>query len=139
MIAVANVAGQEQINFQVPAELAGASSASLVITANGQSSAPLLVPLLSAQPELFPLAEATRGSTTSFYGTGFGPVANLGSSVAVRIGGVSAPVSFAGLAPNFVGLYQLNVTVPESVTAGVADVIVSVGTAESRPVKLMIR
>ena len=40
VIAVAAVNGQEQINFQVPYELAGAATATLVVTANGQSSAP---------------------------------------------------------------------------------------------------
>ena len=34
------------------------------------------------------------------------------------IGGVNAPVQFAGLAPGFVGLYQVNVEIPASVTPG---------------------
>jgi uncharacterized protein (TIGR03437 family) len=36
----------------------------------------------------------------------------------VTIGGVAATVSFSGLAPGNVGLYQVNVQVPAGVTAG---------------------
>jgi uncharacterized protein (TIGR03437 family) len=36
----------------------------------------------------------------------------------VTIGGLSARVSFSGLAPGFVGLYQLNVQVPDSLASG---------------------
>lgn len=40
------------------------------------------------------------------------------SPVKVYIGGVEATVDFAGLAPQFVGLYQINVFVPNSITPG---------------------
>ena len=43
VIAVANVDGQEQINFQAPYELAGAQSATLIVTANGRASSPVEV------------------------------------------------------------------------------------------------
>ena len=46
------------------------------------------------------------------------------------IGGASAAVQFAGLAPGFVGLYQVNMVVPTTVTAGSAVQIVV--TANSR-------
>jgi uncharacterized protein (TIGR03437 family) len=36
----------------------------------------------------------------------------------VTIGGVNAPVQFAGLAPTFTGLYQVNVAVPSGITPG---------------------
>jgi uncharacterized protein (TIGR03437 family) len=36
----------------------------------------------------------------------------------MRIGGQSAPVSFAGLVPGLVGLYQINTQVPLGVQAG---------------------
>ena len=38
--------------------------------------------------------------------------------VSVTINGVTAPVEFAGLAPGFASVYQLNVRVPEGVEAG---------------------
>jgi uncharacterized protein (TIGR03437 family) len=43
----------------------------------------------------------------------------------VSIGGLSSQVSFSGLAPGFVGVYQLNVQVPLSVAAGNQTVQIS--------------
>ena len=47
-------------------------------------------------------------------------------SVTVTIGGRSATVHYAGAAPGFVGLYQINVTVPEGLQLGDAAVEVTV-------------
>ena len=44
--------------------------------------------------------------------------------VTATIGGVNASVSFAGLAPNFVGLYQVNAVVPGGVVPGPAVPVV---------------
>jgi uncharacterized protein (TIGR03437 family) len=38
--------------------------------------------------------------------------------VTVTIGGIPATVLFAGLTPGYVGLYQVNVTMPSGVTPG---------------------
>ena len=48
------------------------------------------------------------------------------AQVQVTIGGQPATVVYAGLAPSFVGLYQLNVLVPAGVT-GDLPIVVSVG------------
>jgi len=40
--------------------------------------------------------------------------------VEATVGGKAAVVHFAGLAPGYVGLYQVNVQIPESVTSGPA-------------------
>jgi uncharacterized protein (TIGR03437 family) len=42
----------------------------------------------------------------------------------VMIGGIPAPVIFSGLAPGFVGLYQVNVTVPPSTANGIVDLTI---------------
>lgn len=63
------------------------------------------------------------------------------SPVTVTIGGVNAPqVLFAGLAPGFTGLYQVNVVVPEGVTPG-ADVpiIISAADRPGPPVTIAVR
>ncbi|MEZ5361977.1 MAG: hypothetical protein R2748_06420 [Bryobacterales bacterium] len=53
--------------------------------------------------------------------------------VRVTIGGVEAPVAFAGLSPQFVGVYQINVTVPEGAPVGDAvPLVVEVGGRSSR-------
>jgi len=52
------------------------------------------------------------------------PLALVTTPVKVTIGGVEAAVEFAGLAPGFVGLYQVNARVPAGVTAGNAVALV---------------
>jgi len=47
-----------------------------------------------------------------------------GVSITVTIGGIPAAVSFSGLAPSFVGLYQVNVQVPATAPTGRAVPIV---------------
>jgi uncharacterized protein (TIGR03437 family) len=60
------------------------------------------------------------------------PLAEVATTPKVTIGGVDATVSFAGLAPGFVGEYQVNALVPAGVTAGSAvPVVVSVGGVAS--------
>ena len=76
---------------------------------------------------------AQIGETVSAYLTGLGavsptildgaagptnPLANTASTITAYIGGVQATVSYAGLAPQLAGLYQLNLTVPAGLTAG---------------------
>jgi uncharacterized protein (TIGR03437 family) len=79
---------------------------------------------------------AVRGGYISIYCTGLGYVTNQPATgapaldsplsytsitpVSVSIGGVSAPVSFSGLAPGFVGLYQVNAQVPGNAPTGAA-------------------
>lgn len=77
---------------------------------------------------------ATAGDTITLYAMGLGavnpaPLDGASSSdmtrqttsvPAVQIGGVQAQVSFSGLSPQFVGIYQLNVVVPGGVATGSA-------------------
>ncbi len=46
---------------------------------------------------------------------------------------------FAGLAPGFVGLNQINAVVPVETTAGVAELIMRVGDVSSPAVRLPVR
>lgn len=90
---------------------------------------------------------ARRGQFISLYANGLGPVdAQPASGAAagsdplsrtrvtpeVTIGGRPAPVQFSGLAPGFVGLYQLNVQVPGDAPTGVQPVVVTVGGIASK-------
>jgi uncharacterized protein (TIGR03437 family) len=73
--------------------------------------------------------QAKPGETIVIYGVGFGPVLDSGNqdipagtivtasnklsnTVSMDLGGSAATFSYSGLAPNFVGLYQFNVVVP---------------------------
>ena len=49
----------------------------------------------------------------------------------VTIGGVSAAISYSGLAPGFVGLYQINAEVPSGLATGNQPVIITVGSTQS--------
>jgi len=63
------------------------------------------------------------------------PLAETTLTPTVTVGTVPAKVLFSGLAPNYVGLYQVNAVVPEVAPAGSAvPVVISVGGAASNPV-----
>jgi uncharacterized protein (TIGR03437 family) len=68
------------------------------------------------------------------------PPSRTVNAVSVKIGGVDATVSFAGLAPGSTGVYQVNVTVPQGVTAGAAvPVVLSVAGQISPPVTITVQ
>ncbi len=86
---------------------------------------------------------AVRGQVIQLYCNGLGPVSNTpadgasavasplseitGTMPVVTIGGQNAVVGFAGLAPGFAALYQLNVTVPTGIGTGSQPVTLSIG------------
>jgi len=68
------------------------------------------------------------------------PLANTVAKPTVTIGGQNAGVSFSGLAPGFVGLYQIDATVPGGVTAGgEVAVVVSIAGETSPPVTIAVK
>ena len=91
---------------------------------------------LAAPTDLFSSARPARaGEWLVIFAAGLGPVSNqpatgdpspasplsrTRSTPAVLLGGVVAPVAFSGLAPGFVGLYQVNAQVPEDAVSGEA-------------------
>ena len=50
---VSNVKGQEQVNFQVPSAVYGRSTAAVIVTRDGQSSAPAEVTIVALQPGVY--------------------------------------------------------------------------------------
>jgi uncharacterized protein (TIGR03437 family) len=66
------------------------------------------------------------------------PPANV-PGVTVSISGKSGALQFAGLAPRFVGLYQINAFVPDGVSAGMAERTVSAGGQTSQAVNLAVQ
>jgi uncharacterized protein (TIGR03437 family) len=84
-----------------------------------------------------------RGGVISFWGTGQGAVTpagqdgevvsgykNLVLTPKVTIGGVNAQVQFAGL--TYTGVIQVNAFVPDTVPAGQAEVVLTIGNTASR-------
>ena len=72
------------------------------------------------------------------------PLARVDTTVTVTLGGgftstVNAPVLFAGLTPNFVGLYQVNFTIPQNAPTGDhVPLMVATPGASSNPVYIAI-
>lgn len=98
---------------------------------------------------------AQSGDVLEMYGNGLGPLAegnpptgtvspaNPPKRTAVQptvtINGIPASVEFSGLAPGFVGLYQINVTVPNGLSAGEYDVVLTIGGESSVPGRILIQ
>jgi uncharacterized protein (TIGR03437 family) len=96
-----------------------------------------------------PVNPAARSSVIVIFGTGQGPIwpplatgqlaplagplSTAQLKVSVTIGGQPAQVQFAGMAPNFAGLLQVNVQIPESAPAGPAvPLLLTIGNASSQ-------
>jgi uncharacterized protein (TIGR03437 family) len=75
----------------------------------------------------------------SFYGTGIRNRSSLGN-VTVTINGVRVPALFAGAAPDYVGLDQVNVGLPLTLRgSGECNVVVSVDGQTSNTVTINIQ
>ncbi len=102
------------------------------------------IPSLAAAP-------AVPGETLTVYATGFGPVtgttvagqiasglSSTADQVSVTIGDLPATVTYSGLAPGLVGVYQLNIVVPGFTTAGDFGVQVALNGVRSSLQKLLL-
>jgi uncharacterized protein (TIGR03437 family) len=96
----------------------------------------------------------SRGRALVFYVTGLGEVSPplaagqpapldslvyAVSTVTAKIGGVDAAVLFAGLAPGFVGVGQINVLVPEGAAPGDTQLVFESGGQASNAVTVSVR
>jgi uncharacterized protein (TIGR03437 family) len=85
-------------------------------------------------------APVRRGEILEFYGLGFGPVtpgnaageiaqgeSRVLNDVQFLFGSIPGDVRYQGLSPNYVGLYQFNVVVPDGIPAGDVALVVSSG------------
>ena len=71
---------------------------------------------------------------------GTNPPSRVTTPVTVRVGELSAEVQFAGLAPGFPGLYQLNIKVPGGIPASTTAIVeIRTPEATNRQVTLPIR
>ncbi len=67
------------------------------------------------------------------------PLARTRASVAVTLGGVACEVLFAGLAPDFTGVYQVNFRAPGSMASGNAELVAQSGGVSSRPALVAVQ
>lgn len=154
----AEVAGREQVTVQVLYNSLPSAPAILRLRAANPgvflvNSRPAI--LLNASNTLVsPTAPISGGDVIQIYATGLGALdtaietgapAPLDRLVRTRvtprvaIGGVDAEVLFSGLAPGFVGLYQVNVRVPQGLRSGDNSLILSVDTAGTAPLTVPVR
>ncbi|MGH9719818.1 MAG: S8 family serine peptidase [Bryobacteraceae bacterium] len=115
-----------------------------------------LVAALDANFALLTAANAARrGQAIQIYANGLGPVDNQPASgepspgaeplartrvvPTVTLGGRPAQVLFSGLAPNLVGLYQINVVVPADTPTGIQPVVISINGVESKSASIAIQ
>ncbi len=88
---------------------------------------------------------ATAGEYVSLYATGLGLTNSSGGldvailTPQVTVGGMGAGVSFAGRAPGFVGLDQINIQIPGGVSGTAVPVVVFSGGRTSNTVTLAIQ
>jgi uncharacterized protein (TIGR03437 family) len=132
---------------------AGTGQGSILIASASSSAAPAGI---AAPAGTFSGARpVTRGETISIYATGLGAVSNqppTGAPAAINplsltvtqpsvlIGGVAGTVQFSGLAPGFVGLYQLNVQIPPDAPSGAAvPVLIDMAGTQSNTVTIAVQ
>lgn len=139
-----------QINALAPATLTANSSTTMSIVVDGAAVAGSPVPVVAAAPGIFTVSggagqaaannqdgsinsasnPAARGSVVSLYATGQGSSAG---NVTLTIAGYNAPILYAGPAPGFPGLMQINAQIPGGfLPPGIQQVVLTVGGAASQ-------
>ncbi len=144
VLAQISYVGPSQIDFMIPAT-AAVGAAQIQVINNGQVSAAQTVTLAATAPAFFylagnkyivsahangtvtgPTSPVKAGETISLYGTGFAAT----PLPTVTIGGVPATVTFGGQID--LGIYQVNVIVPSTLTTGDALVVATAAGNQSQ-------
>jgi len=145
-----------QVNLQVPYE-AGAGPATLGINNNGQIGGYQFNVSPSAPGIMSTVITSKPGAFATIYVTGYGdtdqsipdgvqvpngtPVASLPLALlplSVTVAGQPALIQFAGVTPGVVGLMQINLIVPTTVSPGTQPVVVTIGGVASPPVNIIV-
>jgi len=154
-----------QLNIQIPYET-GTGPAVLGVNNNGQvasflfpvtASAPGIFNDFSQPPSLVPSSTGKRGDTLLAFITGEGevsPPAPTGATpfvatpipllprpllpVTVTVGGLTAPIAFAGIPSGVAGVTQINFVIPGNAPLGVQPVVVTVGNVASPAVSVTV-
>lgn len=153
-----DIAGQQTVDLVIKN---GRAQTESVQVANSAAQPGIFLPdgvdgaFLHADDSLVTTAKpATPGEVVLLYCTGLGAVTPAGTTGAlassttlsttnikptVSVGGASAVVSFNGLAPALVGLYQINFAVPMGTPSGSASVVVTSNGVASNTAKLPVQ
>lgn len=96
---------------------------------------------------------APKGELVTLYANGLGAVASRPQTgeptpagvspttvpVTVTIGGKDAPVDYAGLSPQSIGLYQINVRIPADIPSGAQPIVVNMNGVVSNQLNIAVR
>ncbi len=161
-------ASESQINAILPYDLAPNSELQLLIVSGDRVSEPQRLVISAARPVIFETLRgpaivdlqgrligadnpAHPGATILIFAQGLGALQQsvvpgtapgaipTVSPVRVRLDGVDAEVGYAGLAPDFPGLYQVNVRIPEAVPPGDSDLVLTVADQDSPRTRIAIQ
>lgn len=142
-----------QVNYQIPAGTASGPAFITITTGSGFVSTGVMT-VLDASPAVFTLNQSGSGAAAAldaitfagspfnakrstgeanilaFYGTGFGQDitdqnGDASGSVTCLIDGQPASVLYAGRAPGYIGLNQLNILLPTGITSGTHTIVFS--------------
>jgi uncharacterized protein (TIGR03437 family) len=112
---------------------AGTSVSTLVTASNPASAGDALLIFCTGLGTVSPTVAAGASTPAA-------PLSKTDNQVTVKVGGQNATVLFAGLAPGFVGLYQVNVTVPAGIAAASnVPLIMTAAETDSTPVTVAIK
>lgn len=142
-LTVKNADGQNSVNVYLD------SAAPAIFTQNSSGSGPASALKASDQSLVTPSNPLHAGDTVELYATGLGSTMSSGGfDVAVQqptvtVGGVNCPVVFAGAAPGYEGLDQINCTIPSGAlifdpASSSAQVVIASGTRTSNTATLAI-
>ena len=142
------------LSIPVQVNVAQAQPASFLNASNGSGAALAYVLRGGTGFVATPSTPAQSGDEVILYISGLGSVGPFSAGqiaplaplyqtvnpVTVTLGGVAVTPDFAGLAPGFVGLYQVNVKIPSGVSTGPAvPVMIQVLNLVSPPITLPIQ
>ncbi len=156
----------QQVNYQISADTAAGPAIVYISSSDGRVSTGA-IQIIAAAPALFTLSQNGRGPAAAldaitstgapfdatrngqpniiaFFGSGLGADAtdvdgNVNANVAVTIDGSPATVQYAGRAPGFTGLNQLNVFLPAGISSGTHNVQLIRNGIASNVVTIAIR
>jgi len=136
-----------QVNALVPNAVSNETATSVAVISDGQTVGTVSVPAAATAPGIFTIGSgtgqaaalnhdlslnsaanpATPGSTIVLYATGDGV-----GNVSVSIAGQTANILYAGEAPGYIGLMQVNAQIPTATASGAAAVVLTIGAASSQ-------
>lgn len=153
-----------QVNVEVPYEMAGSTSATVVVSDGGAVSQAVNIAVDPSLPGLLPSAinpngsvnsassAVTRGQYFTLYAVGLGLKTALvqtglqvvgpqpsAASVTVTINGQSYTPEYAGAAPDFTGLDQINVAIPASLATGQGTLSIEVNGQQSQSIPIWVQ